>query len=140
MPKKLSSKKLTLNDTFRVSEKAWKKGGSKMFVEMGSRVSVEDLLRGMIVQSGNDASIVLAEGLFGSEELFALEMNRYAKNIGMTKTNFKNSTGWPDPDHVTSARDLSLLAIDMYENFLPILLDQDQFLYTQLLNPMYLMK
>ena len=113
----LLSNKITLEDTFRVSEKAWKKGGSKMFVEIGKRVSIEDLLRGMIIQSGNDASIVLAEGLFGSEELFAMEMNRYAKKIGMLNTNFKNSTGWPDPDHITTARDLSLLAISLYNTF-----------------------
>tara|TARA_Y100001970_G_scaffold266290_1_gene354773 strand:- start:1337 stop:2488 length:1152 start_codon:yes stop_codon:yes gene_type:complete len=113
----LSSKKISLEDTFRVSEKAWKKGGSKMFVEIGKRVSVEDLLRGMIIQSGNDASIVLAEGLFGSEELFSLEMNRYAKTIGMKNTNFRNSTGWPDSKHVTTAKDLSLLAINLYKNF-----------------------
>ena len=113
----LSSKKISLEDTFRVSEKAWKKGGSKMFVEIGKRVSVEDLLKGMIIQSGNDASIVLAEGLFGSEELFSLEMNREAKKIGMNNTNFMNATGWPDPKHVTTARDLSLLAIQLYEKF-----------------------
>ncbi len=113
----LASKKITLEDTLRVSEKAWRKGGSKMFVEMGSRVSVEDLLKGMIVQSGNDASIVLAEGLFGSEELFSLEMNRLAKRIGMNQSNFKNATGWPDPEHVTTAKDLSLLASDLYKRF-----------------------
>ncbi|MBL41057.1 MAG: D-alanyl-D-alanine carboxypeptidase [Rhodospirillaceae bacterium] len=113
----LSSNKISLEDTFRVSEKAWKKGGSKMFVEIGKRVSVEDLLRGMIIQSGNDASIVLAEGLFGSEELFSMEMNRFARTLGMNNTNFRNSTGWPDPEHVTTAKDLSLLAISLYKNF-----------------------
>ena len=88
-----------------------------MFVEIGKRVRVEDLLKGMIIQTGNDASIVLAEGLFGSEELFSLEMNREANKIGMKNTNFMNATGWPDPEHITTARDLSLLAIQLYEKF-----------------------
>ncbi|MDC0074677.1 D-alanyl-D-alanine carboxypeptidase [Alphaproteobacteria bacterium] len=114
---RLKSKTISLDDTFRVSEKAWKKGGSKMFVEVGSRVTVEDLLRGMIVQSGNDASIVLAEGLSGSEEMFALEMNRYAKKMGLNGSNFKNSTGWPDPEHITTANDLGILAKRLFKDF-----------------------
>lgn len=113
----LHSGNLSLDDTFRVSEKAWKKGGSRMFVEIGSRVRIEDLLRGMIVQSGNDASIVLAEGIGGSEELFASEMNRYAAKLGLNGTNFKNATGWPDPEHLTTARDLSILAHRLIHDF-----------------------
>jgi len=102
---------LTMADTFRVSEKAWRKGGSKMFVEIGSDVTVADLLRGVIVQSGNDASIVLAEGIAGSEESFANLMTDRAHELGMINTVFINSTGWPDENHVTTARDMARLAM-----------------------------
>jgi D-alanyl-D-alanine carboxypeptidase (penicillin-binding protein 5/6) len=105
----LKDGRLSLDDTLPVSERAWKMGGSKMFVEVDTRVSVEDLLRGIVVQSGNDASIVLAEGLAGSEEAFAEEMTRRGAEIGLTNTVFKNATGWPDPEHVTTARDLATL-------------------------------
>jgi D-alanyl-D-alanine carboxypeptidase (penicillin-binding protein 5/6) len=101
---------LSLNDTIRVSEKAWRKGGSKMFVKVGDRVSVEDLLRGIVVQSGNDATIVVAEGIGGSESAFAEMMTEKAREIGMTNSTFYNASGWPDPDHVTTARDLAILA------------------------------
>ena len=101
---------LQLDDTMRVSEKAWRMGGSKMFVKVDTRVSVEDLLRGVIVQSGNDASIVLAEGLAGSEEAFADEMTVRAREIGLVDSVFRNATGWPDPEHVMTARDLAILA------------------------------
>lgn len=101
---------LSLDDTFPVSNKAWKKGGSKMFVEVGKRVRIEDLLRGIIIQSGNDATIVVAEGLSGSEEAFARSMTDKAKELGMTGTQFMNASGWPDPDHYTTARDLAILA------------------------------
>ena len=108
---------LALDDTFSVSEKAWRKGGSKMFVEVDTRVSVEDLLRGIIVQSGNDASIVVAEGLAGSEELFAREMTRRARELGLLDSQFVNSTGWPDPEHHMTARDLAKLAKLTVDNF-----------------------
>tara|TARA_Y100000590_G_scaffold466163_1_gene640675 strand:- start:970 stop:2127 length:1158 start_codon:yes stop_codon:yes gene_type:complete len=107
---RLANNEISLKDTFRVSEKAWRKGGSRMFVELNTRVTVEDLLRGMIIQSGNDASIVLAEGISGSEEIFSSEMNFYAKKLGLENTNFRNATGWPDSKHYTSARDLIKLA------------------------------
>ena len=85
---------LSLTDTFNVSEKAWRKGGSKMFVRVNSRVKVEDLIRGILVQSGNDATIVVAEGLAGSEDAFAGELNTTAIRLGMTASNFTNASGY----------------------------------------------
>ncbi len=108
---------LSLDDTFPVSKKAWKKGGSKMFVEVGKRVRIEDLLRGIIIQSGNDATIVAAEGLSGSEEAFARDMTAKAHEIGMLHTQFKNASGWPDEEHYTTARDLATLATAIIRNF-----------------------
>lgn len=107
---RLKDGRLSLDDKLLVSEKAWKKGGSKMFVNVGDEVRVEDLLRGVIVQSGNDACIVLAEGLSGSEEAFAAEMTAKAREIGLTGSTFTNATGWPDPNHRMTARDLATLA------------------------------
>jgi D-alanyl-D-alanine carboxypeptidase (penicillin-binding protein 5/6) len=112
---RLQDGRLSLDDTFSVSETAWRKGGAKsgsstMFLKPGSRVRVEDLLRGIVVQSGNDASIVIAEGLSGSEKQFALEMNQRGRELGLESTNFVNATGWPEPDHRTTARDLARLA------------------------------
>ena len=114
---RLKDGRLTLDDNFAVSEKAWRKKGSKMFVAVNSRVRVEDLIRGIIVQSGNDASIVVAEGMAGSEGAFADELNELAKELGMEKSNFVNSSGWPDPDHKTTARDLAILAVATIRNF-----------------------
>lgn len=114
---RLKDGRLSLDDTFRVSEKAWRKGGSKTFVEVGNDVRVEDLLRGMIIQSGNDASIVLAEGIAGTEEAFAEMMNEKARALGMQNTTFRNATGWPDPEHRTSVRDLAILARALIKNF-----------------------
>ncbi len=117
---KLADGTLALDDTLPVSEKAWRKGGSKMFVEVGSRVKVEDLIRGIVVQSGNDASIVVAEGLAGSEAAFADLMTRKAREFGMVNTTFLNSSGWPEDDHVTTVEDLSILArrtIDDYPQY-----------------------
>ena len=108
---------LDLGDTFRVSERAWRMGGSKMFVDVGGDVSVADLLRGVIVQSGNDASIVLAEGIAGSEDVFAALMTDRALGLGMTGTVFTNATGWPDNNHVTTAHDLATLAASMIRDF-----------------------
>ena len=107
---RLEDGSISLEDTMRVSEAAWRMGGSRMFVEHNSRVPVEDLLRGVIIQSGNDASVVFAEGLSGSEEAFADEMNRRADEIGLTGSTFRNATGWPDPEHRTTARDLTSIA------------------------------
>ena len=106
---------LTLADNFTVSENAWRKGGAKsggstMFLEPGKRVKLEDLLRGIIVQSGNDACIVVAEALASSEAAFAEKMTVRAKELGLQNTVFKNATGWPDPEHLTTAQDLALLA------------------------------
>ena len=108
---------LSLTDTFRVSEKAWRKRGSKMFVALNSRVKIEDLIRGIIVQSGNDAAIVVAEGFSGTESAFADSLNSTAKTLGMTNSNFVNASGWPDPDHKTTARDLATLTIATIKNF-----------------------
>jgi D-alanyl-D-alanine carboxypeptidase (penicillin-binding protein 5/6) len=107
---RLRDGRLQLDDELPVSEKAWRKGGSKMFVEVGKRVRVEDLLRGIIVQSGNDACIVVAESLAGSEEAFAEQMTTRAHELGMTQTTLRNASGWPDPDHLMSVRDLATLA------------------------------
>lgn len=115
---RLKDGSLSLEDTFRVSEKAWRKGGSKMYVYVGSRVKVEDLLRGIVVQSGNDASIVVAEGLAGSEDAFATEMNRAAHELGMTNTTFLNASGLPHPEHLTTAHDLAVLNAATIRNFL----------------------
>ncbi|MEE8444798.1 MAG: D-alanyl-D-alanine carboxypeptidase family protein, partial [Alphaproteobacteria bacterium] len=107
---RLRDGRLSLESELTVSEKAWRMGGSKMYVEVGKRVKVEDLIRGIVVQSGNDASIVVAEGLAGSEEAFAREMTEKGRALGMTGTNYRNASGWPDPDHYTTVRDLAILA------------------------------
>ena len=106
----LKEGRLKLTDELPVTERAWKMGGSKMFVQVGTSVKVEDLIRGMIVQSGNDACIVLAEALAGSEENFAGQMNIKARELGLSSSHFRNATGWPDPLHRMSARDLATLA------------------------------
>jgi D-alanyl-D-alanine carboxypeptidase (penicillin-binding protein 5/6) len=100
----------TLDDTFTVSQEAWKKQGSKMWVLVGSEIRIEDLIRGIIVQSGNDACIVVAEGMSGSEAAFAERMTEFGHKIGLTNSTFRNSTGWPDPEHRMTARDLAFLA------------------------------
>jgi len=107
----LRAGRLTMDSTFHVSEEAWRKGGSKMFVRVNTDVKLGDLLRGVVVQSGNDASIVVAEGISGSEDAFAQRMTERAHEIGMNSTTFRNATGWPDPEHVTTARDLATLAM-----------------------------
>ncbi|MBA6419647.1 MULTISPECIES: D-alanyl-D-alanine carboxypeptidase family protein [Pseudomonas] len=98
------------NDLVLVSEKAWRMGGSKMFIKVGNQVPVIDLMRGIIIQSGNDASIALAEHIAGSEDAFADMMNGQAKRLGMTNSHFVNATGWPAEGHYSSARDLAILA------------------------------
>ena len=108
---------LALSDQFVVSEKAWKMGGSRSFLQAGRSYSLDELLHGVIVQSGNDAAVVIAEGISGSEENFVAEMNMTAKKLGMTKTRFTNATGWPHPDLTTTAEDLGILATAMIRNF-----------------------
>ncbi|MDF1792985.1 MAG: D-alanyl-D-alanine carboxypeptidase [Thalassobaculaceae bacterium] len=109
--------RLHMDDEIPISEKAWRKGGSKMFVEVGSRVTVHDILRGIIVQSGNDASIALAEAIAGTEEAFAELMTEKAAEIGMKDATFRNATGWPDPDHRITARGLAILARETIRRF-----------------------
>ena len=106
-----------LTDTFHVSKKAWAMQGSKMFVDIDSDVSVEDLIRGMIIQSGNDACIVVAEGLAGSEEAFAERMNKKAAEIGLTGSHFTNATGWPDANHYMTAHDIEVLSERLFVDF-----------------------
>ena len=113
----LDEGKIEMNDTFKVSRKAWEKGGSKMFLREGESVKIKDLIKGVIIQSGNDACIVLAEGLAGTEENFAELMTIRAKEIGLKNSNFKNSTGWPDPDHKMSSKDLVALATKIREEY-----------------------
>lgn len=107
---RLAAGSLKMEDTFPVSENAWRIQGSKMFVELGARISIGDLLRGIIIQSGNDACIVVAEGIGGDEKTFARMMTERAREIGMTHAEFRNASGWPDPDHQMTARDLAVLA------------------------------
>jgi len=114
---RIADGQLGMEDKFTVSKKAWKKGGSRTFLEVGKTVSVRELLYGIIVQSGNDAAIVLAEGISGTEDAFAEEMNFWAKKIGMKNTNFRNSTGWPDPDLTTTAADLNIMSTELIRRF-----------------------
>ena len=107
----------TLDTKLEVSEKAWRKGGSKMFLEMGKDVSVKDLLKGIIIQSGNDACIVVAENISGDESSFADLMNKKAKEIGLYNSNFTNSTGWPDENHYMTASDLAILSSRIIKDF-----------------------
>jgi len=114
----LKSGKLKLEDTLPVSERAWRQEGSRMFLNVGEKAKVEDLIRGVIVQSGNDASVVFAESLgSGSESGFADLMNAKAKELGLTGSHFTNSTGLPDPEHYSTARDLATLAVALQRDF-----------------------
>lgn len=108
---------ITLDTKYAVSERAWRMQGSKMFVELGKEIRVEDLLKGVIVQSGNDATVVLAEGLSGTEGAFAAELNKTAQAIGMKSSHFVNASGWPDPDHYSTAHDLAMLGRELVHNF-----------------------
>ncbi|WP_247872298.1 D-alanyl-D-alanine carboxypeptidase family protein [Azospirillum sp. TSO35-2] len=107
----------TLDTTVPISQTAWKMGGSRMFVKLGSQVRVEDLLRGLLIDSGNDAAVALAEGLAGSEPAFAALMNAKARELGMADTHFMNASGWPDPNHYTTAHDLAILATHLIRDF-----------------------
>ena len=118
----LAENRLSPEDTFSVSENAWRKGGAKsggstMFLNPGERVKVADLLRGVVVQSGNDACIVLAEGLARNERVFADEMTALGRTIGLKNSTFTNTTGWPDPDHLMTAHDLARLSARLIRDF-----------------------
>ncbi len=113
----LQQGQIRLEDEVTISEKAWRTEGSRMFVEVGTRVSIEDLLMGMIVQSGNDASVALAEHIAGTESVFAELMNQYAEKLGMHSSHFVNATGLPANGHTTTARDLATLARAMISEF-----------------------
>ncbi len=106
-----------LDDEVPISEKAWRMKGSRMFVEVGKKVPLRELLKGMIIQSGNDATVALAEHIAGTEEAFVDMMNAQAQALGMTGTHFANSTGWPDPEHYSTARDLAILARALIRDF-----------------------
>ncbi len=113
----LKSGNIQLSDKVTVSEKAWRTQGSRMFIEVGSQVSVEDLLKGMIIQSGNDATVALAEHVAGTEDTFAALMNHHARELGLTGSHFVNSTGLPHPDHVSTARDIARIGEALYHRF-----------------------
>jgi D-alanyl-D-alanine carboxypeptidase (penicillin-binding protein 5/6) len=113
----VKSGKISLNNTFTTSEKAWKMSGSRMFLNYKDTPTIDDLLKGIVVQSGNDACVVMAEGLAGDESIFVDKMNDMAKQLGMLNTNFTNSSGWPDPNNLSTAKDLSKLAIALINNF-----------------------
>ena len=108
---------ISIDDKVLISEKAWKMGGSKMFIEVGKRVSILDLLKGIIIQSGNDAAVAIAEYVGGTEDGFVDLMNSYAGSLGMSNTNFTNSTGLPSDQHLTSAKDLAILTSNFITKF-----------------------
>ena len=108
---------ISSDDNVLISRKAWKMEGSRMFIEVGKQVSVEDLLKGLVIQSGNDAAVALAEYVAGSEQVFVDVMNEYASVLGLRNTLFQNSTGLPDADHFTSVRDLAVLSWGLIDNF-----------------------
>ncbi len=108
---------ISAEDMVRVSEKAWRMKGSRMFIEVNSLVSVDELLKGMIIQSGNDASVALAEHVAGNEGAFVDLMNQHARSLGMAETNFTNSTGWPDAEHYTTPHDLAILSRALIRDF-----------------------
>lgn len=115
--KRLKSGDIKLDDTLLVSEAAWRMGGSKMFVQLNSKVSIEDLIYGIVVQSGNDACVVIAEGLAGSEAAFAEELTREAHEMGAKDSNFINASGWPADGHESTAKDLALMAEKTIRDF-----------------------
>ena len=108
---------ITLDEMVTISEKAWRMKGSKMFVEVGKQVSVEELLKGLIIQSGNDATVALAEHIAGTESAFAGYMNHQAKLLGMNNTQFKNASGWPAEGHYSTAKDIAILAMAIIRDF-----------------------
>ena len=108
---------ISLDDEVKISEKAWRMGGSRMFIRVNTLVTVRELLKGLIIQSGNDASVALAEHIASSESSFVELMNQHAERLGMNSTHFNNSTGWPDKNHYTTARDLSILSRAIINDF-----------------------
>ncbi len=115
--KELEAGRLSMDDVVTISEKAWRMGGSRMYVEVDTKVSVHDLMKGLIIQSGNDATVALAEHVAGTERAFVDLMNQYATELGMSHTYFVNSTGWPAEGHLTSARDIATLAVAVIREF-----------------------
>jgi len=113
----LTSGNIKLDDTVSVSETAWRTGGSRMFIEPSMEVTIEQLIKGMVIQSGNDASVALAEHLAGTEDAFAGLMNHYADQLGMTNSHFMNATGLPHEDHYTTARDVAILSVALIADF-----------------------
>ena len=133
----LKQNRLALNQVVPVSESAWRMIGSRMFIEPNKQVTIDELIRGMIVQSGNDACIALAEAIAGSEASFVDMMNKEAGRLGMKNTHFTNSTGLPDPNHYTTAHDLSLLATSIIRNFPEFypLYSQKEYTYNNITQP-----
>ena len=115
--KEIDADRLSMDEMVDISEKAWRMGGSRMYLEVNTSVSVHDLLKGLIIQSGNDSSVALAEHIAGTEDAFVELMNQYAMDLGMKNTNFVNSTGWPDKKHLMTARDIATLARAVIEEF-----------------------
>jgi D-alanyl-D-alanine carboxypeptidase (penicillin-binding protein 5/6) len=115
--KAIANGDITLDEMVTISEKAWRMKGSKMFVEVGKQVSIEELLKGLIIQSGNDAAVALAEHIAGTESAFAGYMNHQTKLLGMTNTQFKNATGWPAEGHYSTAKDIAILAMAIIRDF-----------------------
>ena len=114
---RLKNTDLSINNECTVSAKAYKMGGSRTFLEIDDKVSIDDLLKGIIIQSGNDASVALAECLAGTEEDFAKLMNVYAKRLGMSNSNFVNSSGWPEENHYSTVYDIAILSNAMIKEF-----------------------
>ena len=115
--KSLDSQYISESDYTVVSKKAWKMIGSRMFIEVGKKVQIKDLIQGVIVQSGNDASIALAEHIAGGEEFFVTMLNKMAKDMGLINTNFTNVTGMPDKNHYTTARDIAVLSKNLIADY-----------------------
>jgi len=115
--KEIEAGRLSMDDLVTVSEKAWRMGGSRMYLEVGSKVSVHDMMKGLIIQSGNDATVALAEHIAGTEQAFADLMNHYAGTLDMNHTHFVNSTGWPAKGHLTTAHDIAKLAAAIIREF-----------------------
>ena len=133
----LKNQKITMDSEIIVSENAWRTGGSKMFIEVDNSVKVKDLLLGMLVQSGNDATIALAEGIAGSEASFVALMNQKSQDMGLLNSSFSNVTGLPDPHHYMSARDLAILAKKLIKDFPEYyaLFSEKEFTYNNITQP-----
>ena len=134
---RLKNTDLSINNECTVSAKAYKMGGSRTFLEIDDKVSIDDLLKGIIIQSGNDASVALAECLAGTEEDFAKLMNVYAKRLGMNNTNFINSSGWPEDDHYSTVYDLAILSNAVIREFpnLYLYFADEEFTYNEIKQP-----